>query len=83
LYKAKKLGGAMVGFSLTSIIVLAVVFAFLFILKKSIRWQIAHGVKKEIMNNGGEGVQCPYCAELILLSALKCPFCRSDLMQLA
>ena len=73
----------MVGFSLTSIIVLAVVFAFLFILKKGIRWQIAHGIKKEIMNNGGEGVPCPYCAELILPLVQKCPFCRSNLIQLA
>ena len=73
----------MVSFSLTSIIVLAVVFAFLFILKKGIRWQIARGVKKEIMNNGGQGVPCPYCAKLILSLSPKCPFCRSNLIQLA
>ncbi|MGD9384590.1 MAG: hypothetical protein PVH55_11115 [Desulfobacterales bacterium] len=73
----------MVSFSLMSIIVLAVVFAFLFIFKKGIRWQIARGVKKEIMNNGGEGVPCPYCAKQILSLAQKCPFCGSHLIQLA
>lgn len=73
----------MVKFSLTSIIVLAVVFSFLVILKKGIRWKIVRGVKKEIMNNGGEGVPCPYCAKQILPLAQKCPFCGSNLIQLA
>lgn len=73
----------MVSFSLTSIIVLAVVFAFLFIFKKGIRWQISRGVKKEIMNNGGEGVLCPYCAKQILSLSQKCPFCGSHLIQVA
>ena len=73
----------MVNFSLTSIIVLAVVFALLFIFKKGIRWKIVRGVKKEIMNNGGEGVPCPYCAKQILPLTRKCPFCGSNLIQLA
>lgn len=28
---------------------------------------------------GTQRVPCPYCAELILPAAKKCPFCRSDL----
>ncbi len=72
----------MTGFSLTEIIILFVVLVFPLLLHKCIRLQIAYNVKKEIMNSGGKGLPCPYCAEIILPKAEECPFCRSDIKQL-
>jgi len=72
----------MFDFNLSEIIILAAVIAFPFVLHKGIRLQIAHNVKKDIINNGGKGVPCPYCAEMVLPSVEKCPFCRSDLKPL-
>jgi len=72
----------MAGFSLTEILILFVILGFPLFLHKCIRLQIAHTVKKEILNSGGKGAPCPFCAELILPTSQACPFCRSDLKQL-
>ena len=44
----------MFGLNFSEIMIFAVVLAFPLLLHKGIRLQIAHSVKKEIRNNGGQ-----------------------------
>lgn len=42
--------------------------------------QVKDGINRsKIGRSDADRAPCPYCAELILLAAKKCPFCKSEL----
>ena len=42
--------------------------------------QVKDGINKSVLvKNSQDRIPCPHCAELIMPTAKKCPFCKSDL----
>lgn len=41
--------------------------------------QISDGIKAAQGSSNQNRIHCPYCAEMIMRIAKKCPFCKSDL----
>ena len=42
--------------------------------------QVKDGINTSVLANNSQGrIPCPHCAELIMPTAKKCPFCKSNL----
>ena len=74
-----------VDFGILVVIILIIIVAVLFLKgfdKISGRGpkQVKDGINTSVLVNNSQGrIPCPHCAELIIPTAKKCPFCKSDL----